>query len=157
MRTSALRPLGSTLLFALLLVAALPGCVSQTLDLSGISHCASQTLDLSGISQVSPQNGADLEHFRESSYSVYMLFDLIDVSPAHVGEMMRRANPENRPVANLKIISRADVWATLLNILNGGLMDRGIIVSLNKVTIEGDMVRGVRKEGGDTSAAKQLE
>ena len=143
MRSNTLRSFGGTLLFALLLVAVLPGCVSQTLDLSGIP-------------QASPKNTANLQHFSESSYSVYMLFDLVAVSPADIGEMMRRANPNNRPVANLKITSQADVWATLLNILNGGIIDRGVIVSLNKVTVEGDIVRGERKEARDRSA-KQLE
>jgi hypothetical protein len=103
--------------------------------------CATQRLDLSRIKQADPAKQTKLTHFEESGYSVYMLFDLIPVSPVTVDELMARANPGKYPVANLQIKSKENIWATLVNILNGGVIDRGIIVSLNNVTVEGDIVQ----------------
>jgi hypothetical protein len=41
---------------------------------------------------------------------------------------------------NVKVTSQADILATFVNLLNGGVIDRGVLISLNKVTVEGDIV-----------------
>jgi uncharacterized lipoprotein YajG len=105
-----------------------------------LTGCATQQLDLSKIQQATPTTGQQTTHFKESSYSVYMLLDLIPVRKATVDDIVLKANPANKPVANLKVTSKADVGAVLVNLLNGGIIDRGVIVSLNKVTVEGDIV-----------------
>ena len=69
-----------------------------------------------------------------------MLFDLVEVSPADVSLMMQEVNPENKPVVNLTVTSEADPLAVLVNLLNGGVIYRGVFVSLNKLTIEGDII-----------------
>jgi len=109
--------------------------------ISLILGCATQSLDFSKIKTSDPSKQSNLVHFKESGHSVYMLLDLIEVSPITVEQLLARANPENRPVINLTVTSEAGGWATLLNILNGGIPDRGIIVSLNTVTVEGDLVQ----------------
>ena len=102
--------------------------------------CVTQRLDLSNVNQGKASPGKKTTHFKESSYSVYMLLDLIPVRKTTVDAIVRKANPENKPVANLKVTSQADVGAVVVNLLNGGIIDRGVIVSLNKVTVEGDIV-----------------
>lgn len=106
-----------------------------------LSGCVTQNIDLSNVKQASPAKGAKLTHFKESGHSVYMVLDLIEVSPVSVDELMARANPGNRPVANLQVTSSEGVLATVVNLLNGGVIDRGLIVSLNKLTVEGDIVQ----------------
>ena len=102
--------------------------------------CAKQMLNLSTIEQGKHGASLNLKHFKESSYTVYMLFDLVTVSPAKVEKILQKVNPDNKPVINLKIISEADALSAFVNILNGGAIDRGVIISLNKVTVEGDIV-----------------
>jgi hypothetical protein len=102
--------------------------------------CAKQSLQLSSIKQANPGEGQTVTPFKESSYTVYMLLDLITVSETNVVDVIQKANPENKPVRNLKITSQADPLAAFVNILNGGVIDRGVIVSLNKVTVEGEIV-----------------
>ena len=116
-------------------VAAVFACASL------VTGCATQTLDLSHMQQGEPSKQANLTHFKESGNSVYMLLDLVKVSPVTVDELVARANPGNRPVTNLKVSSKEDGWGFLVNILNGGIPDRGVIVSLNNVTVEGDIVQ----------------
>jgi len=111
-----------------------------SLGLMFLTGCATQTLNLSSIEQATSTETGTLKHFEESSYTVYMLFDLIPVSPATVEEIMKKVNPQHKPVVNLKITSQANVWTVLVNLLNGGVVDRGIIVSLNRITVEGDIV-----------------
>lgn len=116
-------------------VAAVCACVSL------IVGCATQRIDFSNIKQGDTSKQTNLIHFKESGNSVYMLLDLIKVSPVTVDQLMARVNPENRPVVNLIVTSKAGGWATLLNFLNGGFPERGIIVSLNTLTVEGDIVQ----------------
>lgn len=106
-----------------------------------MTGCATQTLDFSRMTQGDPLKREKLTHFKESGHSVYMLLDLIEVSPVTVDQLIARANPDNRPVINLSVTSSEGGWATLLNILNGGVIDRGVIVSLNTITVEGDIIQ----------------
>ncbi len=106
-----------------------------------IMGCATQRINLTNIKQGDPAKQTKLTHFEESGYSVYMLFDLIPVSPVTVDQLMEKANPGKYPVVNMQVTSKENVWASLLNILNGGAIDRGVIVSLNNVTVEGDIVQ----------------
>jgi hypothetical protein len=105
-----------------------------------LAGCAAQNLNLSTIEQATSTESGKLKHFEESSYTVYMLFDLIAVSPATVDEIMEEVNPNHKPVVNLKITSQANFLTVLVNLLNGGIVDRGVIVSLNRITVEGDIV-----------------
>lgn len=102
--------------------------------------CVRQRIDLTAISQGTHGGSVSLRHFRTSAYSVYVLFDLVEVSPADVSLMMQEVNPENKPVVNLTVTSEADPLAVLVNLLNGGVIYRGVFVSLNKLTIEGDII-----------------
>lgn len=106
-----------------------------------MTGCATQTIDLSRVKQGDPAQQTNLRHFKESGNSVYMLLDLIPVSPVSVDELVAGANPDNKPVVNLKITSQEDVVGFLVNLLNGGIIDRGVIVSMNNVTVEGDIVQ----------------
>lgn len=116
----------------LLLVCALAGSILTT-------GCVTQRINLSTIKQAPAASAAGMTHFQKSSYSMYMVFDLIPVKRASVEAIMKNVNPQNKPVANLKVSSRADSLATLINFLNGDLYYRGLIFSMNKVTVEGDL------------------
>jgi hypothetical protein len=113
------------------------GCLVVGALLSG--GCVTQKIDLRNITQ-GTQIQPGVRHFEQSSYSIYLLFDLIPVKRADVTAIMRVANPQNKPVVNLSVTSQANVLATIVNILNGGIIDRGVIISLNKVTVEGDLI-----------------
>ena len=115
--------------------AALLALITSSVLFTG---CATQTIDLSQIKQGKPTG--NLQHFKESGTSVYMLLDLVDVSPVAADELVAKANPEGKPVTNLKVTSEEGPLAVLVNILNGGIIDRGVIISLNNVTVEGDIV-----------------
>ena len=105
-----------------------------------LNGCVTQRIDLRSIKQASSTSTASTKHFKKSGYGIYMLFDLVPVKKARVEQLMKAANPRNKPVRNLKVTSQADILATLVNLLNGGVIDRGVIFSLNKLTIEGDLV-----------------
>jgi uncharacterized lipoprotein YajG len=102
--------------------------------------CVTQHIDLRNVEQAASSSGGRLRRFEKSGYSFYVLLDLIPVKDAQVENLLKKVNPDGKPVLNLKITSSEDIVATLVNLLNGGIIDRGIIFSLNKVTVEGDVV-----------------
>jgi hypothetical protein len=105
-----------------------------------LGACATQRVDLSTVKQGPADAGTNLKHFKASGYTVYMLFDLVPVHQATVESVLADVNPEGKPVVNLKVTSQEDPLACVLNLLNGGAADRGVLVSLNKLTVEGDIV-----------------
>jgi hypothetical protein len=105
-----------------------------------LTGCVTQRINLRTIKQAPSAPVANATHFQQSSYSIYLLLDLIPVKRASVETIMNRVNPQNKPVANLKVYSRENGLASVVNWLNGGIVDRGVIISLNKVTVEGDLI-----------------
>ena len=105
-----------------------------------LNGCITQCIDLKSIKQAPSARAASTKSFKKSSYGFYMLFDLVPVKKARVEQIMKVANPQNKPVKNLRVTSQADILTVLLNLLNGSVIDRGVIFSLNKLTVEGDLV-----------------
>ncbi|MFQ5506405.1 MAG: hypothetical protein ACE5F1_16670 [Planctomycetota bacterium] len=109
-------------LLPLLLVLGmfLQGCITQSLALPALDA-----------------DGEPGEAFENSGYSAYVLFDLIKVSEASVTDLIAEVNPERRPIHSVKVTSQQDFLSWFLNILNGGIIDRGVLFSMNKVTVKG--------------------
>ena len=99
--------------------------------------CVNQTLRMPELKA----NAAPGEKFENSDYSVYLLFDLIKVSEAKVPELIAEVNPDKKAVQSVEVTSSENWLAWLVNILNGGIIDRGIIVSLNHVKVEGNFAK----------------
>ena len=115
-------------------------CAVSVVCMVLLSGCATQRIDLRSVQQGKVTSKSQVHHFEKSRYSMYTLVDLVPLRKARVEKMMEKVNPQNKPVANLKVTSRANWLAAVVNLLNGGAVDRGVLFSLNKVTIEGDIV-----------------
>lgn len=100
------------------------------------SGCATQRIEFPAVSADLPAG----EEFENSGYTWYLLFDLVPVKKAKVQDLIAEVNPRNLAVQSVEVTSEEDPLATLVNILNGGVIDRGVIVSLNKVTVRGRFV-----------------
>ena len=105
------------------------------------SGCATQRIDLTSVQQGTVTSQSQLRHFEQSRYSMYTLFDLVPLRKARVEDMMAKVNPQNKPVANLTVTSKENGLAAVVNLLNGGVIDRGVLFSLNQVTIKGDILK----------------
>jgi len=95
--------------------------------------CATQHLDIPATEPDLPAG----EAFENSGYSWYVLIDLVTVSETKVQELIAEVNPMNLPVKDVEVTSNEDWLASLVNILNGGTADRGLIVSMNRVKVRG--------------------
>ena len=118
-RSAALRRTLTLAALACALLAA-SGCIAQKVDLPRIRPEATPG-----------------EEFENSGYSVYVLFDLIPVKRASTEALIAEVNPDNKPIQSLTVTSQADPVAVLVNIVNGGIIDRGVLVSLNKLNVKG--------------------
>lgn len=120
-----------TLRLAALALAGLTlgGCVTQRINLAAVPQAPPN---------LSPQ--AQLRHFKETTQGIYLLFDTIPVKRARVQDAMAEHNPEGKPVANLKVTSRGGSLAALLSLGTGLVLNRGLLISLNQLVVEGDVV-----------------
>ena len=102
--------------------------------------CATQRVDIPAMQP----DAAPGEEFENSGYTCYVLFDLVTVHRAEVEKLIAAVNPQNLPVQSLEVDSSEDILATLVNILNGGVIDRGVVFSLNRLSVKGRFAAGSR-------------
>jgi hypothetical protein len=109
-----------TLPLLLALAVFLPGCITQTLTLPALDP-----------------NGEPGAEFENSGYSMYVLFDLVNVKEAGVADLVAAVNTDNKTIHSIEVTSQGDWLSTVLNFINGGVVDRGVLFSMNKVTVKG--------------------
>ncbi len=97
------------------------------------SGCAAQHLHMPPMAN---DTGAG-QAFHNSGYTWYVLLDLIPVREVTTDQLIAEVNPEKLPIESLEVTSQQDFFGVLLNLLNGGIIDRGVLVSLNKVSVKG--------------------
>jgi len=102
--------------------------------------------------------------FENSGYTWCVLFDLIPVREVTTDQLIAEVNPEKLPIESLEVTSQQDILGVLLNLLNGGIIDRGVIVSLNKVSVRGRFAHNRSKRArswqhglGDVSSVKCVQ
>jgi hypothetical protein len=98
-----------------------------------LSGCAVQRVHLPALAN---ETGGG-RSFENSGYTWYVLFDLVPVREVTTDQLIAEVNPEKLPIESLEVTSEQDFFGVLLNLLNGGIIDRGVIVSLNKVSVKG--------------------
>ncbi len=98
-----------------------------------LSGCAVQHLHMPPMASETGTGAA----FHNSGYTWYVLLDLIPVREVTTDQLIAEVNPEKLPIESLQVTSQQDFFGVLLNVLNGGILDRGLLVSLNKVSVKG--------------------